>query len=215
MRPERFAAATCRMSRLRVPVRAACCSLKRDAIRNTAGDIAAGQVRLGPRPVRVHQVTRHEEAAVRVEARPLQDASSPRSSNTRFGSTRSPTIRFARASTSGHRTRVSVRLDGGRAPRFASRARSSRTRRARCRVGRALTCFRSCVGIMPSWYVRQRRTTSSGDPPSSRRTKDVTIRWEVQVLILQKAWEGAHGSSPRLAPVIDGQQPFQRRRGGI
>ena len=47
-------------------------------------------------------------------------------------------------------------------------ARISRTRRARCRVGRALTCFRSCVRLMPSWYLRQRRTTSSGDPPCPR-----------------------------------------------
>jgi len=56
------------------------------------------------RGMRVNHVARHQETAVRVHRHPRQYASSPRSTSTRFGRTRSPTICFARASTSGQAT---------------------------------------------------------------------------------------------------------------
>ena len=150
-----------------------------------------------------------EEATVRVEACPLQDASSPRSSNTRFGSTRSPTIRFARASTSGHMTRVSVRLEGGRAPRFVSRARISRTRRSRCRVGRALTRFRSCVRLMPSWYWRRARATSAGGPPCRRAP---SIQASTRRGIATKAKTRERNTSSSRGERSGGSEAASRRR---
>ena len=56
------------------------------------------------RSICIGQITRDQEAAVRIQTHPSQYACSSRSSRTRFGKTRFPKIRLARASTSGHLT---------------------------------------------------------------------------------------------------------------
>ena len=100
-----------------------------------------------PRYVCIHDMAGHEEAAFRVGAHSRQNAASSCSGNTRFGSTRSPKVRRARASISGHFTRFAL-------PRavFAvgsSNARTARTNFRRSRAGSAFTCLRSSIALLP------------------------------------------------------------------
>lgn len=78
------------------------------------------QVRLSLRRIRVCDVARNQKAAVSIMAR-LRKGFSSRSSRTKFGNTRSPKIRCARASTSGHTTRLVC--FGGAEGDFSSKAR--------------------------------------------------------------------------------------------
>ena len=93
------------------------------------------------RRIRVDQIAGHQEAAVGVHAHWRQYVSSPRSSRTRFGITRSPRMRLARASTSGQSTCAFCRRDTWAVDPVSS-ATISRKSRSRCFVGSALARFR-------------------------------------------------------------------------
>ncbi len=99
------------------------------------------EVGFGPGGVRVHDVARYQEAAVRVVAYPIRNEASSRSSRTRFGSTRSPKMRLARASTSGHFTRLALPLDG--TALLSSRVRIAKNSFSRSRADSALIRFSS------------------------------------------------------------------------
>lgn len=106
-----------------------------------------GEISLGPRCVRVHDVAGDEKAAVGAVAHSPQYASSSRSNRTKLGSARLPKMRLARASTSGHLTRFTL---AGRADASSSRLRIASINFLRSRAGRALTCLRSSTALMPS-----------------------------------------------------------------
>ena len=104
------------------------------------------QVRLSLRRIRVCDVARNQKTAVSVMAG-LQKGFSSRSRRTKFGNTRSPKIRFARASTSGHITRL-VRF--GRAEGdSSSKARIAKKSFSRSRAGNAFTCLISSATLIP------------------------------------------------------------------
>ena len=106
----------------------------------------SGEPGLGWPGIRVDDVTRDQKTAVRIVVHPLQNAASSRSTRTRFGSTRSPKMRLARASTSGHFTRRAL-LSYWAGISSAS-ARTARTNFRRSRGGRAPTCLRSSTALM-------------------------------------------------------------------
>ena len=107
---------------------------------------ALDQVRLSLRRIRVCDVTRNQETAVSVMAG-LQKGFSSRSRRTKFGNTRSPKIRFARASTSGHVTRL-VCLERA-AGDSSSKARIATITFSRSRAGNAFTRLISSATLIP------------------------------------------------------------------
>ena len=94
--------------------------------------------------VGVRQVTRDKETAVRIEAHWPQSAVSSRSSRTKFGITRRPKIRRARASTSGHLTR---RFLFFAARGFSSSSKTASKNFSLARRGIAWTCFSNLTAL--------------------------------------------------------------------
>src|SRR6266446_6659552 len=115
---------------------------RREGERRSAMD----QVRLSLRRIRVCDVARNQKTAVSVMAG-LQKGFSSRSRRTKFGNTRSPKIRFARASTSGHVTRL-VCLERA-AGDSSSKARIATITFSRSRAGNAFTRLISSATLIP------------------------------------------------------------------
>jgi hypothetical protein len=107
---------------------------------------AMDQVRLSLRRIRVCDVARNQKTAVSVMAG-LQKGFSSRSRRTKLGNTRSPKIRFARASTSGHVMRL---VCFGRTERYSSsKARIATITFSRSRAGNAFTRLINSATLIP------------------------------------------------------------------
>jgi hypothetical protein len=127
------------------------------------------QVSLSLRGICVCDVVRNQKAAVSVMAR-LQKGFSSRSSRTKFGNTRSPKIRFARASTSGHATRL-VCFDGAGGD-SSSKARIAKKTFSRSRAGNALTCVIRSVTLipLPTRFDLEHKPMAAAAPPGQCNT---------------------------------------------
>lgn len=93
----------------------------------------------------VSQVARNQKTAVHINAHSAQNASSSRSKRTTFGRTRSPEMRLARASTSGHFTRLLFPL--GFCGTFSSNCRTATRNFSRSRSGNALTFLSNSTAL--------------------------------------------------------------------